>query len=40
VRTEAQAVRKTLDGPRAAKWREACAGLRRQLANLVLPERL
>jgi ATP-dependent helicase HrpA len=37
VLTEAQAVRKTLDGPLAAKWREACADLRRQLANLVFP---
>jgi len=37
VLTEAQAVRKTLDGPPAAKWREACADMRRQLANLVCP---
>jgi ATP-dependent helicase HrpA len=35
VLAEAQAVRKTLDGPLAAKWREACADLRRQLAHLV-----
>jgi ATP-dependent helicase HrpA len=35
VLTEAQAVRKTLDGPLAARWREACADMRRQLANLV-----
>ena len=35
VLTEAQAVRKTLDGPLAAKWREACADMRRQLQNLI-----
>jgi ATP-dependent helicase HrpA len=37
VLTEAQTVRKTLDGPLAAKWREACADLRRQLAHLIFP---
>ena len=36
VLTEAQTVRKTLDGPLAAKWREACADMRRQLAHLGL----
>ena len=33
VLTDAQAVRKTLDGPLAAKWREGCADMRRQLAE-------
>ncbi len=35
VLTEAQPVRKTLDGALAAKWREACADMRRQLQNLI-----
>ncbi|MFO1205950.1 MAG: ATP-dependent RNA helicase HrpA [Burkholderiales bacterium] len=33
----AQPVRKTLDGAAAAKWREACADMRRQLARLIFP---
>ncbi len=37
VLSEGQTVRKTLDGPLAAKWREACADMRRQLAHLVFP---
>jgi ATP-dependent helicase HrpA len=37
VLTEAQTVRKTLDGPLAARWRDACADMRRQLAGLVFP---
>ena len=35
--SEGQTVRKTLDGPLAAKWLEACADMRRQLAHLVFP---
>ena len=37
VLTEAQTVRKTLDGPLAAKWREACADMRRQIGHLIFP---